>query len=1467
MRGDPTASRHGLYDPADERDSCGVGMVVRIDGSKGHDIVEYGLSILENLAHRGAENADGRTGDGSGITLQIPHEFFLKCGIPVPEAGRYGTGLIFLPKDPSRSEACMGTFREECRQIGLSIIAERPVPVDHSVPGRLALETEPYILQVFISSYDSQETLERRLFLLRKHAERKIEDSEFYICSLSTRTIVYKGMLTPGQIRHYFTDLTDGDFKSSIAMVHSRFSTNTVPMWKLAQPFRMLCHNGEINTIKANRSWMKARENILRSKEFPDIGEISPIVQPGMSDSSSLDNVFEFLTLSGMSMPNAMTAMIPESWNSRNPIPDSLKAYYEYNSIFMEPWDGPAAVLFTDGRFAGGMLDRNGLRPVRYTVTNDGLFILASEAGVIPMDNGEISETGRLCPGKMMLIDTSEGRVLSDWDIKSKLSYAYPYRDWLDKNRIDLADVSSGRVVDRSVKEPQRMRDVFLYTKEDIEKIIIPSVLNLKEPVSAAGCDTPLPILSEMPQLFYNYFRQSFAQVTNPAIDPIREELVMSIMGYIGPVVNNILSPAPENCHIVKVRHPIITNRELDLLKNLRYRGFSTEIIPMVFDVSEGPEGLEKALEDICRKADEIVDEGESYNILSDREVDRDHAPIPSLLAVSAVHQHLVENKKRLQTGIIVESGEPREVEHIAMLFAYGVNLVNPYLAYEQIEELCDSGSIPYDADTAESRYIYVLEKGLMKVMSKMGISTIRSYRGSCLFEAVGLDKDMCQKYMFGTSSVLGGIGLKDIAEDIITNHSFAFQSDSSELIDRGIYNYRTGGERHAWSPEVVKLLHASAADPDIYPAFSERADLGDGLFFIRDLMEEKASGRLTVEDVEPASEIVRRFVIEAMSFGAISKEAHETAAQAANMIHARSNCGEGGEDPSRNVPIDGRDIRSYVRQVASGRFGVNTQYLANADELQIKCAQGAKPGEGGQLMGFKVDKVIASTRHTLPGVTLISPPPHHDIYSIEDLKQLILDLRCVNPRACISVKLVSETGVGTVASGVAKAGADKILISGADGGTGAAPMSSMRYAGLPWEIGLAEAQQSLVSNGFRSRVILQVDGQLKTGRDVILAALLGADEFGFASSILVSMGCVMCRKCQTNTCPVGIATQDPERRAKFKGTPEHVINYLNSIAEDVRARLASMGFRSLRDIIGRADLIGKRKVFGRASSLDIDPLLFMEDGDISFKKAQSDDLGKTIDKDFIDANIASIEAGNEASGNYRIRNTDRSVGAMISGEIESRGLTLRDDTISIRFTGEAGQSFGAFLSKGITFHLDGQANDFVGKGLSGGRISISRKDSNPHDVLAGNTVLYGATGGELYIAGCVGERFCVRNSGATAVAEGAGDHCCEYMTGGRVVVLGRCGRNFAAGMSAGIAYVLNDDGDFDRHCNMDMVELELLDDPEDRRELKKILERHHRYTGSAIAKSLLSDWENSWKRFIKVIPVGYKMLLKDESN
>lgn len=1448
----------GLYDPADGKDSCGVGMAVNINGARDHAIVEYGLTILENLAHRGAENADGRTGDGSGITVQVPHEFILGCGIPVPDAGRYGTGLFFLPRDKGKAEAEIAVFENECKRLGLFILGRREVPVDHSVPGPLALETEPHIVQFFVSSYDEQRSLERKLYIVRKRTSNLIDDPDFYICSLSTRTITYKGMLTPEQIRRYYPDLTDPSFRSAIAMVHSRFSTNTNPMWKLAQPFRMLCHNGEINTIKGNRAWISARESVLRVPFFSGDNSVFPIVQPGMSDSASLDNVFEFLTMSGMSMPNALTAMVPESWNNKNPIPDSLKAYYEYNSILMEPWDGPAALLFTDGTLAGGMLDRNGLRPARYTLTKDGLFVLASESGVIQIDDGDILESGRLAPGKMMLIDTSSGRVIYDTEIKSALAAAHPYRDWLEKYRLDLTTVSSGREVGREVENADVLLKEFLYSREDVDRILIPMIESMREPVASSSSDIPLAALSDVPQLFFNYFKQSFAQVTNPPIDPIREELVMSLMGYIGSVRSNLLEPSPDTCRIVKIRHPVLTNRELDLLMNLSYRGFTAVRIPILFEPDKGEEGLRSALDGICARAEKAVDGGCSYIVLSDRGVDSGHAAIPSLLALSAVHQYLIGCKKRSQTGLIVETGEAREVEHMALLFAYGATAVNPYLALHLVSVLSSEGKVRYDPDTAEWRYIRALEKGIEKIMSKMGIATIRSYRGACLFEAVGLDRGFCEKYMSGTVSSVGGLGISRIAGDSVSRHNAAFGGTDAGLPDYGFYAYHKGGERHSWSPEVVKALHTAAEDPSKFRAFSELGDLGGGLFYVRDLMDFKYGKKVPLEEVEPAESIIRRFVVEAMSFGAISKEAHETLAMAANALGCRSNCGEGGEDPRR----DGTDTRSRVRQVASGRFGVDTGYLVNADELQIKVAQGAKPGEGGQLMGFKVDSVIAATRHTLPGITLISPPPHHDIYSIEDLKQLIYDLKCVNPSARISVKLVSESGVGTVACGVVKAGADLVLISGGDGGTGAAPASSMRYAGLPFDIGLAEVQQALVCNGLRGRVTLQADGQMKTGKDVVLAALLGAEEYGFATATLVSLGCVMCRKCQTNTCPVGIATQDPEMRKKFKGTPQNIINYFRGLAEEVRGYLSEMGFRSMDEIIGRADLIVRRETPGNASAIDISPLTAMAEGERKFSGGQSDLLENCLDRRILSDLNAALQGGKKVRAQYSIRNTDRSVGAMLSGEMVRRGYVPADDSVSIHFTGTAGQSFGAFLCKGVTFTIDGQCNDYVGKGLSGGRIAVYRSGRDlSADVIAGNTLMYGATAGELYVAGSVGERFCVRNSGATAVAEGAGDHCCEYMTGGRVVVLGRCGRNFAAGMSAGIAYVLDADGDFDRHCNMDMVELELLS-PRDRDELREILENHVRYTGSRKAKSLLDDWPESASRFLKVMPIGYKQLL-----
>ncbi|MDR2845669.1 MAG: glutamate synthase large subunit, partial [Candidatus Methanoplasma sp.] len=1034
--------RVGLYDPKEEKDSCGVGLAVNINGAKDHRIVEYGLQILENMEHRGAENADGKTGDGTGITVQIPHEFIRIRGIPVPESGRYGTGIIFLPKEEKQAASCMRVLSEECERYGLNKIFEREVPVDHTVPGPLALDTEPKIIQVFITSYDSPDVLEHKLYCVRKRTSNRIAlmkqeiADAFYICSLSSRVMVYKGMLTPAQIRKYYKDLSDPYFKSALTMVHSRFSTNTLPMWKLAQPFRMLCHNGEINTIKGNRSWMKARESVLESKWFPDIQHLFPVIQEGMSDSASLDNVFEFLAMTGKTMPNAISLMIPESWNNKNPIPDSLRAYYEYHSVLMEPWDGPAAVLFTDGRYAGGMLDRNGLRPARYSITKDGLFILASEAGVIQIPEADLEETGRLMPGKMMVVDTVEGRITYDSEIKKELASAYPYRDWLDRNRVELDEVSSGREVGRSVDDIERKFAAFGYNQEDIFKVIEPMALYAKEPIGSTGFDAPLAVLSDKPQRLFNYFRQSFAQITNPPIDPIREELVMSITGYIGPVNNNILDPTPKHCSIIKVRHPLVTNRELDLLKNLRYRGFNTTTIPITFPVADGPAGLERALDRICLRAEAAVDGGGSYLVLSDRGADAANAAVPSLLAVSAVHQYLLSKKKRMQTGIILESGEPREVMHFALLIGYGANVINPYLAYAAIDYLSQDEKIKIDAETAEHNFIKASEKGILKIMSKMGIATIRSYRGARLFEAIGIDRDVASKYFGNTTSSIGGITVEGIAEDVLNTHISAYSPTRKDPLteDAGIYSYKKDGEKHSWTPESVKALHSAVRENDeaAYRNFSEIEDAG--VFFIRSVMDIKKGNPIPLKKVEPAEDIMKRFVAEGISFGAISKESHETLAEAANKVGGQSNTGEGGEDPARFKPLpDGRDRRSKVKQVASGRFGVTAQYLVNADEIQIKIAQGAKPGEGGQLLGPKVDEIIAATRHTIPGITLISPPPHHDIYSIEDLKQLIFDMKCINPSARVSVKLVAEAGVGTVAAGAAKAGADVILISGAD--------------------------------------------------------------------------------------------------------------------------------------------------------------------------------------------------------------------------------------------------------------------------------------------------------------------------------------------------------------------------------------------------------------------------------------------------
>lgn len=1469
-----TVPSGGLYSPGYEHDACGVGMAVNIDGHKSRRVVEYGLELLENMAHRGAENGDGRSGDGAGILVQIPHRFIVSLGIPVPEAGRYGTGLVFLPKDRSAADAFMGMLRDECSRRAMYVLAEREVPVDHSVPGRMALDGEPRIVQVFVTSYDSPEVLERKLFRVRKVVGNAVVASgmdgsdQFYICSLSTRCMVYKGMLTPSQLREYYPDLRDPLFESAVAMVHSRFSTNTMPAWKLAQPFRMLCHNGEINTIRSNRSWMQARESVMQSSLIPDMEEIYPIMQSGMSDSATLDNVFEFLVMAGKEMPNALSILIPESWNDRNPIPDSLKAYYEYHSILMEPWDGPAAVMFTDGRLAGGMLDRNGLRPARYCVTDDGMIILASEAGVIPLDAVNVIETGRLRPGKMLLVDTEAGRVIGDAEIKETLASAYPYRDWLERNRLDLRSLSSGRQVGRSVDDYERKLAEFGYSSEDLDKVIASMATAGKEPVGSAGYDAPLALLSDLPQPLFNYFRQQFAQVTNPPIDPIREELVMSLTGYIGAVQQNILDPAPKLCRVVKSRRPVITNRELDLLRNLRYRGFDAVTLDTTFQADGSNGDLAREIDRLCSEAESAVDSGASFIVLSDRRVNSDRVPMPSLLALSAVHQHLVSKKKRLQAALVVESGEPRDVMHFALLIGYGANAVNPYMAFAAVQSLTESGKVKIDADTAEANYLRAVDKGLLKVMSKMGVATIRSYRGSRLFDVVGISGDVMSRYFGDTPSPIGGMDLDDIARDYLRMHRAAMGDDAG-VQNRGEYSYRKGGERHCWTPDSVKALRSAVVN-DSREDYDRFASIEDGgMFFVRDLLDIAEGDPVPIDEVESVESIMRRFEVGAISFGAIGIEAHETLAEAMNLIGSRSNCGEGGEDPTRDtVGPDGRNTRSAIRQVSTGRFGVTADYLVNADELQIKVAQGAKPGEGGQLMGFKVDKVIAATRHTIPGVTLISPPPHHDIYSIEDLKQLIFDLKCINPTARISVKLVSESGVGTVAAGVAKAGADTILICGGDGGTGASPLSSIRYAGSPWETGLAEVQQTLKINDLRSRVRLQVDGQMKTARDVIVAALLGAEDFGFATAPMVAMGCIMCRRCQTNTCPVGIATQDPERRAKFDSNPEQVVRYWRFMAEDVRRMLASMGYRSLDEIVGRTDLLHPRMVEGKASGVDMTRMLADVPGDLRCVRGQDDILARVFDRRIIEDIGPALNDGRRVCLKYRIANVDRSVGTMLSGEIVRRHLDLEDDTLDITFLGAAGQSFGAFLAKGVTFRMIGLANDYVGKGLSGGRVIVSPGPVVPEgNVIAGNTLLYGATSGELYVAGSVGERFCVRNSGAVAVAEGAGDHCCEYMTGGRVVILGRCGRNFAAGMSAGIAYVLDEDGDFDRHCNMDLVELTLVESEQDVSELRSIIERHLAETGSPRAKQILDGWESYLPMFIKVMPVGYKLLLEQESE
>ena len=1478
----------GLYEASHEHDACGVGMLVNIQGGKSHELVESALKVLENMRHRGAEGADNKTGDGAGIMLQIPHEFILLQGIPVPEKGKYGTGLLFLPKDGKDQAVILSVIIEEIEKERLTLMHLRNVPTCPEILGEAALANEPDIKQIFITGFTESETADRKLYIIRKRIENRIRKSDiptredFYIVSLSTKNIVYKGMLSSLQLRNYFPDLTNSYFTSGLALVHSRFSTNTFPTWGLAQPFRLLAHNGEINTIRGNRGWMEARESVLSSPALGDIREIRPIVQPGMSDSASLDNVLEFLIMSGLSLPHAMAMLVPESFNEKNPISEDLKAFYEYHSILMEPWDGSAALLFSDGRYAGGMLDRNGLRPARYLITQGGMMVVASEVGVMDFEPGDIKEKGRLQPGKILLIDTEKGEIYYDGELKKQLAEAKPYRTWLAGNRIELDELKSGRKVSHSVENYDSMLRIFGYSKEDVERLIVPMCTTGAEPINSMGNDTPLAVLSDKAQLLYNYFRQQFAQVTNPPIDPIREELVMSLTEYIGAVGMNILTPSENHCKMVRLNHPILNNAQLDILCNIRYKGFKTVKLPLLFEVAKGCQGLQQALATLCKQAEESVNEGVNYIVLSDRDVDAAHAAIPSLLAVSAVHHHLISVGKRVQTALIVESGEIREVMHAALLLGFGASALNPYMAFAVIDKLVNEKEIQLDYATAEKKYIKSVCKGLFKIMSKMGISTIRSYRGAKIFEAVGLSEELSNAYFGGLSSRIGGIRLDEVARDAIAFHKEGMEvlkkkGEAELLPNRGLYAFRKDGEKHAWNPETISTLQLATrlGSYKKFKEFTAMVDSKESPIFLRDFLDFRRAP-ISIDRVEPVENIVQRFVTGAMSYGSISREAHEAMAIAMNKLHGRSNTGEGGEDRARFMPReDGTSLRSAIKQVASGRFGVTAEYLVNADEIQIKIAQGAKPGEGGQLPGFKVDEVIAKTRHSIPGISLISPPPHHDIYSIEDLAQLIFDLKNVNPRAKISVKLVAESGVGTIAAGVAKAKADLIVISGAEGGTGASPASSIRYAGISPELGLSETQQTLVLNGLRGQVMLQVDGQLKTGRDIILMAMLGAEEFGFATSALIVLGCVMMRKCHQNTCPVGVATQNEKLRKRFRGRSEYLVNFFTFLAQEVREYLAEIGVERLDDIIGRTDLIVRKPDDGirKHQLISFDKLLARVDNEAAIRHVtdQQHGIDHVKDVEMLHAAAEAVENQKEISLEYTIANTDRACGAMLSGVIAAKygEKGLPEHTLNVKFKGSAGQSFGAFLVPGVNFKLEGEANDYLGKGLSGGRIAVlppvRSNFEAEKNTIAGNTLLYGATSGEVYINGRAGERFAVRNSGATAVVEGVGDHCCEYMTGGRVVVLGQTGRNFAAGMSGGVAYVWNRDGNFDYFCNMEMVELSLIEEASYRKELHELIRQHYLYTGSKLARTMLDDWPRYADQFIQVVPIEYKKVLQEE--
>jgi glutamate synthase (NADPH/NADH) large chain len=1481
----------GLYDPRFEKDSCGVGFVCNLGGQKTHTIIKQGIEVLANLQHRGASGADVDTGDGAGILIQIPDRFFREVchlGFDLPQ--RYGVGMMFLPTSKEARTRVLEVVERTLAEEGLRLLGWRETPTDSSPLGEAARRSQPAIWQCFADAGTfSEETFERKLYIARRQCEKRVaellgEQERFYVPSFSCRTIVFKGLMLARQLPAFYADLGNPCLQSALALVHQRYSTNTFPSWELAQPFRYLAHNGEINTLRGNLNWMRARERNLNSDLFgSDIEKILPVIDEHGSDSACLDNTLELLVHGGRSLPHAMLMLIPQAWGPRYPMGPDLRGFFEYHAGLMEPWDGPAAIAFTDGRCVGALLDRNGLRPARYTITKEGFMVLASEAGVLDIAPEAVREKDGLRPGRIVLANLETGRVHKDVEIKMSLARRRPYRRWVEENKITVHGFFDS--VCPVAPEPEtllRRQKLFGYTREDLTFILDPMAATGNEPVGSMGADEPLAVLSEHPQLLYWYFKQMFAQVTNPAIDPIREELVMSLMTFIG-TPDNILCETPQHARLVKLRHPVLSNEDLARLRNLRIADFTSVTLQMGFLAGGGGEALETALDELCQHAEAGARAGHRILVLSDRDLPEGRAPIPALLAVSAVNQHLIRHLLRTGVGLILETGEAREVMHLAILLGYGASAVNPYLAFETIADLALSGRLSKDISLTKSleNYIKALCKGLLKIMSKMGISTLRSYRSAQVFEAIGLNSNLIERYFPGTPSRIEGIGLEEIAREASARYAAAHASQTLAarvLPSGGHYTWRADGERHLWSPDAIFFLQQATRknDYELYRKFaalvneqSERQFTLRGLFRFR-----KPLPPVPLGEVEPESELVKRFVTGAMSFGSISQEAHETLAIAMNQIGAMSNSGEGGEDPERYVPLpNGGSRSSAIKQVASGRFGVTAEYLVNARDLQIKIAQGAKPGEGGQLPGDKVYPWIAKTRHSIPYVTLISPPPHHDIYSIEDLKQLIYDLKCSNPDARVSVKLVAEAGVGTVAAGVAKAHADVILISGYDGGTGASPLSSLHHAGVPWELGLAETQQTLVLNRLRSRVRLQTDGQLKTGRDVVVAAMLGAEEFGFATAALVVLGCVLMRACHKNTCPVGVATQDPDLRKFYTGCAEYVVNFMHMIAREVREILAELGCRRLEEIVGRADLLEVNDAirFWKARGLDFSKVFYRLDAppeSMRQTQAQYHELETALDHRIWPQVEHTVRTGTPVELGFQIRNVHRTVGTIISSRIARRygGQGLPDDTITLRFRGSAGQSFAAFCSRGMTLILEGEANDYLGKGLSGAKIIVRPPPSAEFDpaenIIVGNVVLYGATAGEAYICGQAGERFAIRNSGALAVVEGVGDHGCEYMTGGRVAILGPTGVNFGAGMSGGIAYVYDPIGLFDERCNLDMIDLERVEDARDEQELRAMIENHVRYTSSRRGQHILKHWERCLPYFVKVFPIDYKRAL-----